>query len=132
MLEPYMVVGLDANENRMCSVDWPRLARNQNGRTVMVRSARLHALMWTKYAYVHDKLMVAHNQLACRLAKPDCHPSVSQILNSPPRTDLIPPEARDRVTELLQLMRLDTMAERKPNQLSGGQQQRVALARSIG
>ena len=40
-------------------------------------------------------------------------------------------EARDRVAELLQLMRLDTMAERKPNQLSGGQQQRVALARAI-
>ena len=35
------------------------------------------------------------------------------------------------MTELLQLMRLDTMAERKPNQLSGGQQQRVALARAI-
>lgn len=97
MLEPYMVVGLDANENRMCSVDWPRLAGNQSGRTVMVRSARLHALMWTKYAYVHDKLMIAHNQLACRLAKPDCRPSVSRILNSPPRTDLIPPEARDDV-----------------------------------
>ncbi|WP_209305138.1 ABC transporter ATP-binding protein [Blastococcus sp. CT_GayMR20] len=40
-------------------------------------------------------------------------------------------EARERVTELLQLMRLDAMAERKPNQLSGGQQQRVALARAI-
>jgi iron(III) transport system ATP-binding protein len=40
-------------------------------------------------------------------------------------------EARDRVTELLQLMRLDTMSERKPSQLSGGQQQRVALARAI-
>jgi iron(III) transport system ATP-binding protein len=40
-------------------------------------------------------------------------------------------DARDRVAELLKLMRLDTMAERKPNQLSGGQQQRVALARAI-
>jgi iron(III) transport system ATP-binding protein len=40
-------------------------------------------------------------------------------------------DARERVAELLTLMRLDAMAERKPNQLSGGQQQRVALARAI-
>ena len=97
MLEPYLVVGLDANENRICRVDWRRLAGNNSGRTVMARSARLHALMWTKYAYVHDKLMIAHNQLACHLAKHDCRPSISQILNSPPRTDLIPPEARDDI-----------------------------------
>jgi ABC-type Fe3+/spermidine/putrescine transport system ATPase subunit len=40
-------------------------------------------------------------------------------------------DARERVAELLKLMRLDTMGERKPSQLSGGQQQRVALARAI-
>jgi spermidine/putrescine transport system ATP-binding protein len=36
-----------------------------------------------------------------------------------------------RVSEMLALVRLDDMANRKPEQLSGGQQQRVALARAL-
>jgi spermidine/putrescine transport system ATP-binding protein len=36
-----------------------------------------------------------------------------------------------RVMELLEVVRLPDMAERKPNQLSGGQQQRIALARAL-
>ena len=36
-----------------------------------------------------------------------------------------------RVAEMLSLVRLDDMANRKPEQLSGGQQQRVALARAL-
>ncbi len=36
-----------------------------------------------------------------------------------------------RVTEMLKLVRLPGMAERKPSQLSGGQRQRVALARAL-
>lgn len=36
-----------------------------------------------------------------------------------------------RVTQLVQLMRLDKLAERYPSQLSGGQKQRVALARAL-
>ncbi len=36
-----------------------------------------------------------------------------------------------RVDEMLNLVRLDTMASRRPAQLSGGQQQRVALARAL-
>ena len=39
-------------------------------------------------------------------------------------------EIRERVTELLELVRLPGMAKRKPAQLSGGEQQRVALARA--
>lgn len=35
-----------------------------------------------------------------------------------------------RVTEMLAMVQLDGMGERKPGQLSGGQQQRVALARA--
>jgi sulfate transport system ATP-binding protein len=38
---------------------------------------------------------------------------------------------RARVHELLQLVQLDTMANRLPSQLSGGQRQRVALARAL-
>jgi ABC-type Fe3+/spermidine/putrescine transport system ATPase subunit len=38
---------------------------------------------------------------------------------------------RRRVTEMLQAVRLDSLASRYPAELSGGQQQRVALARAI-
>ncbi|MFM7686388.1 MAG: ABC transporter ATP-binding protein [Actinomycetota bacterium] len=40
-------------------------------------------------------------------------------------------EARRRVAEALELVRLDGYEQRRPHQLSGGQQQRVALARSL-
>jgi sulfate transport system ATP-binding protein len=40
-------------------------------------------------------------------------------------------EVRARVSELLQLVRLDGLEGRYPSQLSGGQQQRVALARAL-
>src|SRR5690606_26211146 len=40
-------------------------------------------------------------------------------------------EQRERVAEMLKLVRLERYARRKPHQLSGGQQQRVALARSL-
>ena len=36
-----------------------------------------------------------------------------------------------RVDEVLSLVQLDRLADRKPNELSGGQQQRVALARAL-
>lgn len=40
-------------------------------------------------------------------------------------------QRRERVSELLALVRLDTMARRLPRELSGGQQQRVAVARAL-
>jgi sulfate transport system ATP-binding protein len=40
-------------------------------------------------------------------------------------------EVRERVGELLSLVRLDGLAERYPAQLSGGQRQRMALARAL-
>lgn len=42
-----------------------------------------------------------------------------------------PGEIRTRVGEMLDLIELPDIADRKPGQLSGGQQQRVALARSL-
>jgi sulfate transport system ATP-binding protein len=38
---------------------------------------------------------------------------------------------RDRVGELLKLVRLEEMADRYPSQLSGGQKQRIALVRAL-
>lgn len=40
-------------------------------------------------------------------------------------------EKQQRVTELLNLIGMETFAHHKPHQLSGGQQQRVALARAL-
>jgi len=40
-------------------------------------------------------------------------------------------ERQGRVEEMLDLVRLPGLAERKPSQLSGGQRQRVALARAL-
>src|SRR2546421_12317641 len=41
------------------------------------------------------------------------------------------PAQDKRVNEVLSLVQLDPLGDRKPNQLSGGQQQRVALARAL-
>src|SRR5688572_27838856 len=41
------------------------------------------------------------------------------------------PEIAQRVEQIMQLVSLTGMEDRKPSQLSGGQQQRVALARAI-
>ncbi len=40
-------------------------------------------------------------------------------------------EIRDRVADILRLVKLGELAKRRPHQLSGGQRQRVALARSL-
>ncbi len=42
-----------------------------------------------------------------------------------------PPKIREKVEETLELVELNHLKDRLPNQLSGGQQQRVALARAI-
>jgi putative spermidine/putrescine transport system ATP-binding protein len=41
------------------------------------------------------------------------------------------PERRRRVAEMLQLVRMPGLDDRRPSQLSGGQRQRVALARAL-
>ncbi|MDB5512882.1 MAG: polyamine transporter ATP-binding protein [Enterovirga sp.] len=40
-------------------------------------------------------------------------------------------ERRDRVAEMLRLVQLEELAERRPDRISGGQRQRVALARAL-
>jgi iron(III) transport system ATP-binding protein len=53
------------------------------------------------------------------------------LTNVARRHRLSRPQMRARVKELLELMSLGALGDRKINQLSGGQQQRVALARAI-
>jgi spermidine/putrescine transport system ATP-binding protein len=43
---------------------------------------------------------------------------------------VLKPEINIRVSEILKMVELESMANRKPHQLSGGQQQRVAIARA--
>ncbi len=45
--------------------------------------------------------------------------------------DMTPAQRQDRVKEMLSLVQMGHLADRKPHQLSGGQRQRVALARSL-
>lgn len=60
------------------------------------------------------------------------HMTVEQNIAYGLKQDGLPKtEIRERVHEMLQLVRMESFAKRKPHQLSGGQQQRVALARSL-
>ncbi len=60
------------------------------------------------------------------------HMNVEQNIAYGLKRDHMPPgEIKDRVAELLALVKLQDYGRRKPNQLSGGQRQRVALARAL-
>jgi putrescine transport system ATP-binding protein len=60
------------------------------------------------------------------------HMSVEQNIAYGLKRDHLPSgEIRDRVAELLALVKLDDYGRRRPHQLSGGQRQRVALARAL-
>jgi putrescine transport system ATP-binding protein len=60
------------------------------------------------------------------------HMSVAQNIAFGLKQDRLPPgEIRDRVQQLLELVQMPHLGNRKPDQLSGGQRQRVALARAL-
>ena len=60
------------------------------------------------------------------------HMTVEQNVAFGLKQDKLPKgEIKDRVTAMLELVKLTQFASRKPHQLSGGQRQRVALARSL-
>lgn len=60
------------------------------------------------------------------------HMTVSENIAFGPRSHRVAKETYEpRVREMLEVVRLEEFAARKPSQLSGGQQQRVALARAL-
>jgi putrescine transport system ATP-binding protein len=60
------------------------------------------------------------------------HMNVEQNVAFGLKQDRVPKaEIAERVTTMLELVKLGGFAQRKPHQLSGGQRQRVALARSL-
>lgn len=60
------------------------------------------------------------------------HMTVEQNVAYGLKKERVPaPEIKQRVAEMLALVKLESMAGRKPDKLSGGQQQRVALARAL-
>ena len=60
------------------------------------------------------------------------HMTVAQNIAFGLRQDRMPAaQIRERVGEMLELVRMPQLGNRKPHQLSGGQRQRVALARAL-
>ena len=60
------------------------------------------------------------------------HMTVAQNIMFPLLNMRVPkPEAKVRALEAAQLVQIEDLMERKPNELSGGQQQRVAIARAL-
>jgi putrescine transport system ATP-binding protein len=60
------------------------------------------------------------------------HMTVAQNVAYGLRKERVPPaQIKERVAEMLTLVKLEPLADRKPDKLSGGQQQRVALARAL-
>ena len=60
------------------------------------------------------------------------HMTVEQNVAYGLKKERVPaPQIKERVAEMLALVKLEALASRKPDKLSGGQQQRVALARAL-
>jgi putrescine transport system ATP-binding protein len=60
------------------------------------------------------------------------HMTVAQNIAFGLKQDRLPAgEIRDRVQQMLELVQMPLLGQRKPDQLSGGQRQRVALARAL-
>jgi putrescine transport system ATP-binding protein len=60
------------------------------------------------------------------------HMTVAENVGYGLKKERVPaPQIKQRVGDMLALVKLDSLADRKPEKLSGGQQQRVALARAL-
>ena len=90
---------------------------NEEDATNATASQRQVGFVFQHYALFRHLTVFENIAFGLRLRPRAARPSENQI--------------RSRVKELLQLIQLDWLGDRFPNQLSGGQRQRVALARAL-
>jgi sulfate transport system ATP-binding protein len=90
---------------------------NDEDATKATASQRHVGFVFQHYALFRHLTVFENIAFGLRLRPRSTRPSEEQI--------------RSRVNELLQLIQLDWLGSRFPNQLSGGQRQRVALARAL-
>ena len=90
---------------------------NEEDATKATASQRHVGFVFQHYALFRHLTVFENIAFGLRLRPRSTRPSEEQI--------------RSRVNELLQLIQLDWLGSRFPNQLSGGQRQRVALARAL-
>jgi sulfate transport system ATP-binding protein len=90
---------------------------NDEDATNATASQRQVGFVFQHYALFRHLTVFENIAFGLRLRPRDTRPSEDQI--------------RSRVKELLQLIQLDWLGNRYPQQLSGGQRQRVALARAL-
>jgi sulfate transport system ATP-binding protein len=90
---------------------------NEEDATNATASQRQVGFVFQHYALFRHLTVFENIAFGLRLRPRAMRPSEEQV--------------RRRVKELLQLIQLDWLGDRFPNQLSGGQRQRVALARAL-
>ena len=90
---------------------------NEEDATNATASQRQVGFVFQHYALFRHQTVFENIAFGLRLRPRATRPSEDRI--------------RGRVHELLQLIQLDWLGDRFPNQLSGGQRQRVALARAL-
>jgi iron(III) transport system ATP-binding protein len=108
-----MVAGLEANTQGIIQIDDQVVSDPQNKRMIAPEKRQLGMVFQSYAVWPH---MNVFDNVAYPL-------KISKKFNAQ--------EIKQKVDEILQLVELDGLDKRMPNQLSGGQQQRVALARGL-
>ena len=99
------------------SADAGRIVFGQADATHLVPSERRVGFVFQHYALFRHMTVFENVAFGLRVKPRRSRPDENAI--------------RERVNKLLQLIQLESQAQRLPNQLSGGQRQRVALARAL-
>lgn len=107
-----MLAGLERNDSGSIVLDETILSDQQKGVFVSTEKRKLGMVFQSYAVWPH---MNVFDNVAFPLKMQKCETS----------------EIKKRVQEILQIVELDHLEKRMPNELSGGQQQRVALARGL-
>ena len=108
-----IIAGLDAPDER------PGARIRFDGQEIDIRAPRQHQVGFVFQHYALFRTMTVFENIAFGLRV------------KPRKVRRSEAEIKARVTELLSLIQLESIAGRYPSQLSGGQRQRVALARAL-